>query len=139
MPPSERDEPLEQPSSIPGQPLAIAAECLYLINLLLLPGVAFVILLIVYFKTIGEASSLAACHLRQALAASLWAGAILVAANIIMVMWGGIDAASTWVIVILYFTCCHSTLVLFGIIGLAKAMAGKPYRYPLIGRPCEPV
>jgi hypothetical protein len=37
------------------------------------------------------------------------------------------------VLVILYFTCIHSTLVLFGMFGLSKALAGQPWRYPLIG------
>jgi uncharacterized Tic20 family protein len=40
-------------------------------------------------------------------------------------------------IVIIYFTTCHSTLVLLGVLGLAKAMAGQKYIYPLLGRPCE--
>ena len=48
---------------------------------------------------------------------------------------GGYSGAHTWVLVILYFTVCHSTLVLLGVVGLAKAMAGQCWRYPLIGRP----
>ena len=39
----------------------------------------------------------------------------------------------TWVLVIMYFTCIHSTLVMFGMFGLAKAMAGQSWRFPLIG------
>jgi hypothetical protein len=39
----------------------------------------------------------------------------------------------TWVIVVIYFTCVHSTLILLGMVGLAKAMAGKPWVYPVIG------
>ena len=34
---------------------------------------------------------------------------------------------------ILYFTCIHSTLVLFGMYGLIKAMSGQIWRFPLIG------
>jgi hypothetical protein len=33
----------------------------------------------------------------------------------------------------MYFTCIHSTLVLLGAFGLAKALAGQAWRYPLIG------
>ena len=36
-------------------------------------------------------------------------------------------------VLIIYFTVCHSTLVLFGVVGLAKAMAGQCWRFPLIG------
>jgi len=48
---------------------------------------------------------------------------------------GGYDGANVWTIVILYFTIFHSMLVLLGILGLAKALAGQCWRYPLVGRP----
>jgi uncharacterized Tic20 family protein len=37
-------------------------------------------------------------------------------------------------VVVLYFTFIHSTLILLGILGLVKALAGQHYRYPLLGR-----
>jgi uncharacterized Tic20 family protein len=37
-------------------------------------------------------------------------------------------------VVVLYFTTCHATLVLLGVLGLAKALAGQCYRFPLVGR-----
>ena len=57
----------------------------------------------------------------------------LVAVFVAIILAGGYDAASTWIIVILYFTCCHATLIFCGAIGLSKALAGKPFRFPLIG------
>ena len=36
-------------------------------------------------------------------------------------------------VLILYFTCIHSTLILLGMIALIKAMNGQIWRYPLIG------
>jgi uncharacterized Tic20 family protein len=120
-----------------GETLATIAESLYLINLLLLPGLAFLGLLWLYFKHRHHAPPLARCHLRQTWQASLWAGVLLVLVNLLIIASGGYQAAYTWVIVILYFTMCHSTLILFGIFGLAKALAGQPYRYPLIGPRCE--
>nr|MBS0020431.1 hypothetical protein [Gammaproteobacteria bacterium] len=122
--------------AIPGQRLAIIAETLYLINLLLLPGLAFLALVALYFRTIANAPPLAACHLRQTLSASLWAGGILVVANGFIILLGGYATGATWVVAILYFVCCHSALVLAGALGLARAMAGQPYRYPLVGRNC---
>lgn len=130
MPPSDAEP------EVTGTALATAAEALYLTNLLLAPGIAFAILVWLYMKHIGNAAPLAQCHLRQTLSASLWAGVLLVIANVVILALGGYQAAYTWVIVVLYFTTCHATLVLLGTLGLAKAMAGKPYRYPLIGRPC---
>lgn len=134
MPPSE---PERYPSQSAGQTLAVTAEALYLVNLLLLPGIAFVFLVLIYIKTIRTATPLAACHLRQTLSASLWAGMILVVVNLVIIFLGGFNSSWTWVIVILYFTVCHATLILLGTVGLARAMNGKPYRYPLIGRPCD--
>ena len=131
---SENDGPAPDP---PGQGIAVNAEVLYLANLLLLPGLAFLGLLVLWFTHRRDAPPLGRCHLRQTLLASLWAGAILVLANALIIAFGGYQQPATWVIVILYFTTCHATLVLFGILGLARAMAGKPYVYPLIGRPCN--
>ena len=135
MPRSENDS-LPPEAIAPGQALAVTAEALYLANLLLLPGLAFIALLVVYERYIRTAPELAVCHLRQTLSASLWAGALLLAANIIILLLGGYRSPNTWMVVIIYFTTCHATLVLLGVMGLAKAMAGQTYRYPLVGRPC---
>lgn len=117
----------------PGQGIAIAAESLYLINLLLLPGPAFLALLGLFFRYRRDAPPLARIHLQQTLSASLWAGMLLIVANLLIVVLGGYDSGWTWVVAILYFTTAHTTLVFFGIFGLARAMAGQPYRYPLVG------
>jgi hypothetical protein len=130
MPPSETER------EVPGQTLATAAEALYLANLLILPVLAFLILLRLFVKHRLRAPPLARCHLRQTVSASLWAGVLLIAANLLIVVLGGYDAPYTWVIVVLYFTTAHASLVILGALGLARAMAGKPYVYPLIGRPC---
>ncbi|HEY9198161.1 MAG TPA: hypothetical protein VIR60_02265, partial [Gammaproteobacteria bacterium] len=119
------------------QSLAVAAEALYLLNLLLLPGLAFMVLLWLYSKHGKTAPPLARCHLRQTLAASLWAGVLLIAVNGLILALGGYHAPGTWVVLVLYFVTCHAALVLLGVLGVAKAMAGQPYRYPLLGRPCD--
>lgn len=122
---------------IPGQSLAVWAEVLYLSNLLIAPGFAFAALLWLHVKHSADMPALARCHLRQTISTSLWAGVLLVIANIAIILLGGYSAANTWVIVILYFTTCHSTLVLLGVLGLSKAMAGQKYVFPLLGRPCQ--
>jgi hypothetical protein len=120
----------------PGQELAVIAESLYLANLLLLPGIAFVILLVLYWRRAHRAPPPALCHLRQTLSASLWAGMLLVMINGLIIALGGYTAAQLWVIVILYFTIGHSTFVMLGILGLARALAGQKFVYPLVGRAC---
>jgi len=131
MPPSADD------SEKPGQTLAVAAEALYIANLLLAPGLSFAILLRLYFKHRATAPLLAVCHLKQTISASIWAGILLVIANLAIVLLGGYTSANTWTVAIIYFTTCHSTLVLLGILGLAKAMAGQNYVYPLVGKRCD--
>ena len=136
--PALEDSPESQPETeIQGLSLAVWAETLYLANLLLAPGLAFLALLWLYFRRKAGTPPLAVCHLRQAISASIWAGALLVIANALIILLGGYAAPNTWMIVIIYFTTCHSTLVLLGVLGLAKAMAGQKYVYPLVGRPCE--
>jgi uncharacterized Tic20 family protein len=118
---------------IPGRATAVAAEALYLANLMLIPGLGFAALLVLWWREREQAPELARDHLRQTVAASLWAGVLLVAANAAIILLGGYDSAYTWIVVVLYFTTCHSSLIFFGAIGLSRALAGKPFRFPLIG------
>ena len=131
--PASFEPPPSDEAAPPGQALAVAAESLYLINLLLLPGLGFLALLGLFFRYRRDAPPLARIHLRQTVSASLWAGALLIFANLLIVALGGYDSGWTWVVVILYFTTAHTTLVVLGTIGLARALAGQPYRYPLVG------
>lgn len=118
----------------PGRDLAITAETLYLLNLLLLPGVAFLALLVLYLLRYRTAAPLAANHLAQTTGVSIIGGALIVTVIMAIVLLGALDTAWTWVVVILYFTFVHSTLILLGVLGLVRAMAGTHYRYPLLGR-----
>ncbi|MGE5465825.1 MAG: hypothetical protein ACM3Y9_00195 [Ignavibacteria bacterium] len=128
MPPSENSAP----DAAAGQGLAVAAESLFLANLLVAPGLAFLALAWLRSRH-RDAPPLARRHLDQAFFVSLWGGALLVVASALFIAFGGLAWEWTWVVVILYFTTVHSTLILFGALGLAKAMAGKSYVYPLIG------
>ena len=116
-----------------GQNLAVLAEALYLINLLLLPGLAFLILAGLWFKFRDSAPPLARQHLRQTTFISLVGGLLIVVLSGAILGFGGLDWEWTWVTLILYFTCIHSTLVLFGMYALIKAMNGQMWRFPLIG------
>jgi len=135
MPPSA-DSGAE--AGVPGEGLAVAAESLYLANLLLAPGLAFAVLIWLHLARRRQAPPLARAHLDQTVSASLWAGVLLVGVNGAILLVGGYDGPNVWTVVIVYFTVFHSTLVLLGILGLAKAMAGQCWRYPLVGRPLPP-
>lgn len=118
---------------IPGQGLAIAAEALFLLNLLALPGLAFAILAGLWFRFRRDAPPLARQHLRQAFVVSLWGGVLIVVCSACILLAGGLHEQWTWVVLILYFTCIHSTLILLGMVALVKAMGGQAWRFPVIG------
>ena len=125
--------PSDAKSDDDGRDLAVIAEGLYLANLLLIPGIAFAILFWLWLNNHHTASPVAQQHLKQATFVSMYGGALIVSLSAIFIAVGGLYWEWTWVVVIMYFTCIHSTLVMFGMFALAKAMAGQVWRYPLIG------
>ena len=114
--------------------IAIIAEALYLANLLILPGVAFLILARLFVKHKDKLSELGKSHLIQTFYISLIGGALIIVIIAALLLAGGFNSAYIWMWVILYFTLIHSTLVVFGALGLAKAMSSKPWQFPIIGR-----
>lgn len=121
-----------EPATAEGKRLAITAEALYLANLLVLPLFAFMLLLLLHLRHADSAPVLATVHLSQTINASLWAGLLLVPLPLLTIILAG-GSLGGWTVVILWFVVCHAALVLAGAVGLAQAMAGRPWRYPLIG------
>ena len=119
--------------AVEGRRLAIAAEVLYLVNMLPAPGIGFLALLWLYRKHRGHASSVAACHLWQTIVVSLWAVVLIGLVAGLIPLIGGLREPVSWAVMLLYVLCVHSAFILFGVVALTKAMAGQPYRYPLIG------
>lgn len=132
--------PTSQPSESDNasRRLAVLAESLYLANLLIAPGLGFLGLLWLWRRADTWTMPLARQHLRQTLVASLWAGALLLGLSALILLIGGLDSMWSWVALILYFTFFHSTLVLCGMVGLSRALAGQPFRFPLIGPSEQP-
>ena len=118
-----------------GQSLAVAAETLFLINLMLAPGLAFIVLLVLYLLKRGDADSLALNHLSQTVGVSVAGGVLIIFIIALILALGGFDSGYVWMVVILYFTLIHSSLILMGMFGLVKALDGQHFTYPLIGRP----
>lgn len=121
-------------STMPGRQMAITVETLFLVNLMLLPFVSFLIIGYLYLKHHSSAPPLAANHMEQTMGVGLAGGTLLVSITLGIALFGGMNSGYTWVMVILYFTLVHTSLILFGAIGLSKALSGKPVCYPLIGR-----
>lgn len=116
-----------------GQGLAVLAESLYLVNLLLAPGLAFAVLVWLWLRHRHSAPPLARSHLRQATFVSGVAGVLIACLSGVILSLGGWHWPWTWVAVLTYFVCIHGALVLLGMFALAKAMAGKVWRYPVVG------
>ena len=121
MPVSEDSE-----QEIPGQSLAVWAEVLYLEQPAVAPGLAFVVLLWLYFKRSADTPALAALppapdHQRQPLGRRPAGDRQRSPSS----CWAAMPRLKPGSSSIIYFTTCHSTLVLLGVLGLAKAMAGQ--------------
>lgn len=112
---------------------AVAAEVLYLLNLLLLPGLAFALLLLLAYRERASTNPLTRCHIRQALVVSIKGGLLLVLVAATIVFVGGLDDPVTWVLLVLYVLCFHATLVMLGVLGLSRAITSQTYVYPLLG------
>ena len=133
--PHSDEHPGDEPGAA-GQRLAVLAESLYVANLLILPFLAFAMLVVVYLTKRSHAPPLAKSHLDQTVFASIGIAVMfIVCAGIIIGLrsWG-LEDVGVWVIVVILFTILHATMVLLGVLGLAKAMAGKCWRYPVFGK-----
>lgn len=100
--------------------IAIAANVLYLTNLLILPVISFVLLLVMQQRL--SVGTLARNHIRHSIIASIAAGILLAICSVIFGWLGGWDNPYTWVFVIIYFLTCHASMVLLGVYTLAKAI-----------------
>lgn len=110
--------------------LAVIAPVLYLLNLLLLPGLAFLILAFLFIKYKNIPDSVARVQVRQNFYASIASGIAIVGISIVIIAIGGFSSMYSWMIMLLYALSIHATLVLLGALALAKGINRKPYVYP---------
>lgn len=115
------------------QRVAVTAQSLYLANLMIAPVLAFIGLLYLYLANRSKAGELATSHMRQAINAAVIGGSMLLIFCVCFLLMGGLQSVYGWMALLLYFTCIHAAMILFGVIALVKAMAGQSYTYPLIG------
>ncbi len=125
---------------VDGQDFAVLVESLYVANLLFLPVLSFIILVFLFLKKHGSLPPLANSHLEQTISAGfLTAVMLFVAALTIMTMrLIGVEDITLWLIAIILFTIVYATMLLLGILGLAKALSGKCWSYPVVGRELPP-
>ncbi len=120
---SEMSEPVEKNKQEVS--LGVKTQVWYLVNLLVLPGIGFLMVVWYYFSyRSGGVSKFALSHARGALMASLIGGASIVMGCLGLFFLVS-DPQNAWPLIILYFTIMHSTFILWGILNVARAMAGK--------------
>lgn len=113
---------------------AALAQILFLTNITILPVFSFAILLFLYNRTNTEQHSMLIQHYRQSILANVVAGILLFVVSGLILGFGSFDSIYTWMWLILYFTCIHSVLILYGVFALIKAQAGQAYVYPVFGK-----
>lgn len=104
------------------QRFAVICQSLYLTNLLLMPGLSFLLLLWLFVKH-KKQPGWQRIHLYRAVQCSLLAGIALVGLPLILLFFR--PGESTWMILLLYFITMHAALVLMGILNLSRAMSKK--------------
>ena len=112
---------------------AVQAEVLYLLNLLIMPGLAFLVLLWLAYQQRASTNLLTRCHVRQAVTVAIKGGLLLTVVPALIALMGDLDQPATWTVLVLYVLCGHATLVLLGVLGLSRAIAGQTFVYPLLG------
>ncbi len=118
----------------PGQSVvvAFAVEYLYLLTLLIVPGLAFIVLL---FLCRFKRKMVSSIYLTQTVSASIWRGLLIIVIFALILLLGGIDGPYSWMTAFLYFTIVYARFIIMGMLGLVKMLAGSSWRYPLVSRP----
>ena len=102
--------------------LASNAAMASLLNLTILPVVAFIALLRVYHRS--RAGTIARYHAVLGIKLNIVAAIALFAVSALMIALGGFDSPWTWVYVISYFTLVHSLFILVAVWALVRAWSG---------------
>ncbi len=103
--------------------VAIIAQSLYLANLLVLPGVAFIVLAF-YFKTHFKKPGSARFHLYRAVQLSVINGILLAIVPLIYILLAA-NFSTALMLTIFYVVCMHTAFVMLGMLNLSRAMVAK--------------
>jgi len=106
-----------------GSQSAIVYQSLYLMNLLLLPGLSFLFLLWLFIKN-KQHKGWQRIHLYRAMQLSLLAGIFIAAIPLVIILIVENIQASLMVMIV-YVVTLHAAFVLIGMLNIARAMAKK--------------
>ncbi len=130
---------MEHSNDNPYKGRAIAAESLYLLNLLF-PIIPLIFLAILYFRSRGVSSEFLRAHTLQPWIAALISTTLFLLINLVAWLMGGYTSLENLVSIhSLVALEVYTLLVILpflvpGLFALTRAMSGQAWRYPLIGR-----
>ena len=96
---------------------------LSLLNLTLLPVIAFIFLLLKLKSS--DKKSFAYYHLQYAIKLNLSAASALILVSLLMIACGGFYSGWTWVFVITYFIFVHTVFIVIAIWALIRSWSGN--------------
>ncbi|BAO45062.1 hypothetical protein [Thiolapillus brandeum] len=133
------DQSQTQSQNAPYKGRAIAAESLYLLNLLF-PIIPLAFLTVIYFRNRTTSSEYLRSHVLQPWIAALISTTLFILINLVAWLMGGYSSMDNLVSIhSLVALEAYTLLVILpflvpGLFALTKAMSGLAWRYPLIGR-----
>lgn len=104
---------------------------LYLANLLVAPGIAYVLLIVLLFRFRESENKLFLYHLKASLILATIVGMILIGIPIGILLIGYFSDLA-WMLALTFLVTFHGFSVIFGVYILAKAMANQPFWFPFI-------
>lgn len=111
--------------------IGIWASALYLLNLLLLPGFAFLGLWWLRSHVMTLNSDFAEQYVTQNFRAAIVSGCVILGIPGIILMIS--NSIIAWTTALLWLLTSHATMVLLGALSLSRAMNGRPWVYPVFG------
>ncbi len=115
---------------------AVLLQSLYLINLLAAPLLTLIPIVYLCRKNWHSPDPVASCHTRQVAAVTIWFGIVFFGGILLFWLLGN-NSPEHWTVLLMYLIVFHTTFVMIGMVGLARALSGKTYRPYLIGVPWE--
>jgi len=109
------------------------AVALFMINLLL-AGLFYIALWILYFLKYKSASQVSKNYLKQSLIAATISIIIFLAMSLFAVFTSGFNSATTLIMAEVYLMVVIPLFLIVGILGFTKAINHKDYAFPIIGK-----
>lgn len=109
------------------------AIALFMINLLL-AGLFYIVLWILYFLKYKDASQVSKNYLKQSLIAASISIVIFLAMSLFAIFYSGFNSATTLIMAEIYLMVVVPLFLFIGILGFTKAINHKDYAFPVIGK-----